>query len=181
MIILFNSVFNYIKNPRLKPLKHITFKQKLELVLQCLPLCIMLGLGFGLLTIILEALSLYSSDSHAFNKLFEEQSKISIIFSAVILAPVIEELIFRGPMTLFNKKYFKIGFYALTIIFGYVHIFNFEITPEIILLSPLLIAPQLAVGSVFGYVRVRLGLVYSMLLHACYNGILVIPAVLTMG
>tara|TARA_R110002049_G_scaffold205968_1_gene376490 strand:- start:2674 stop:3222 length:549 start_codon:yes stop_codon:yes gene_type:complete len=178
MIILFKSVLNFIKNPRLKPLKHATFKQKMALVLQCIPLCIMLGLGFGLLTIILEALGLYSSDSHSINKLLEEQSKINIILSAVILAPVLEELIFRGPMTLFNKKYFKLGFYMLTIIFGYVHIFNFEVTPQILLLSPLLIAPQLVVGSVFGYVRVRLGLIYSMFLHASYNGILVIPAVL---
>ena len=181
MVILFKSVFSYLKNPRLKPLKHATVKQKLGVVLQCLPLCIALGLGFGLFTVLLEAAGLYSSDSHAINKLLEEQSKFYIIFSAVILAPIIEELIFRGPITLFNKKYFKLGFYALTFAFGSVHIFNFDISPQLLLLSPILIAPQLVVGAVFGYVRVRLGLAYSMLLHASYNGVLVIPTVLLMG
>ena len=181
MIKLFESIFAYIKNPRPKHLKHISFEQKLAIVLQCVPLCLLIGLGFGVLIAILEAAGVYSSDTHAMNNLFEEKPAIYIIFTAVIVAPIIEELIFRGPITLFNKKYFKIAFYFFTLLFGYVHIFNFEITPKIVLLSPLLVAPQIVVGIVFGYIRVRLGLVYSMLLHACYNGVIVIPSVLLMN
>lgn len=177
---LFFSILKYVKNPRLKQLKHATVQQKVGIVLACVPICIALGLGFGLIIAVLEALGLYSSDDHAVSKLFEEETPLYIISSAVILAPLIEELIFRGPITLFNKKYFKIAFYTFTILFGYVHIFNFDITTQLILLSPLLVAPQIVVGLVFGYVRVRLGLIYSMLLHACYNAVLIIPSVLFM-
>jgi len=178
MKLLFNSILNYVKNPRLKQLKHVTTSQKLSIVFTAIPICILLGLGFGLFIGALESLGLYSQDSHAINKLMEEETPFTIIFTAVIMAPVIEELIFRGPLTLFSTKYFKIAFYVISILFGYVHIFNFEITSQILLLSPLLVAPQIVIGLVFGYVRVRLGLIYSMLLHACYNGILIIPAVL---
>ncbi|RAJ12020.1 CPBP family intramembrane glutamic endopeptidase [Olleya aquimaris] len=177
---LFYSILNYVKNPRLKQLTHITIQQKLSIVFTCVPICIGLGLGFGLVIVVLEALGVYDSDTHAINKLLEEESPAYILFTAVILAPVIEEFIFRGPLTLFNKKYFKIVFYAFAILFGYVHIINFEITTQVILLSPLFVAPQIIIGLVFGYIRVRLGLAYAMLLHACYNGVLMIPSLLFM-
>ncbi len=177
---LFSSILKYVKNPRLKQLKHATVQQKVGIVLACVPICILLGLGFGLTLTVLEASGVYSSDTHAVSKLFEEESPLYIIFSAVILAPAIEELIFRGPITLFKKRYFKIAFYTFTLLFGYVHIFNFEITPQLLILSPLLVAPQIVVGLVFGYVRVRLGLAYSIVLHGCYNGVLIIPAVIFM-
>ncbi|SFJ62600.1 CPBP family intramembrane glutamic endopeptidase [Olleya namhaensis] len=178
---LFSSILKYVKNPRLKQLKHATVQQKVGIVLACVPICIALGLGFGLIIALLEALGVYSPDDHAVSKLFEEETPLYIISSAVILAPIIEELIFRGPITLFSKKYFKIAFYTFSLLFGYVHLFNFEITPQLILLSPLLVAPQIVVGLVFGYVRVRLGLIYSMLLHACYNAVLIIPSVIFMS
>ncbi|WGD34626.1 CPBP family intramembrane metalloprotease [Olleya sp. YS] len=177
---LFYSILDYVKNPRLKQLKHTTVQQKLSIVFACIPICIGLGLSFGLLISIMEVLGVYNSDSHAINKLMEEESPVYILLTAVILAPIIEEFIFRGPLTLFSKKYFKLGFYVLAIVFGYVHLFNFEITTKILVLSPLFVAPQIIIGLVFGYVRVRLGLVYSILLHGCYNGVLMIPAVLFM-
>lgn len=52
------------------------------------------------------------------------------------------------------------------------HITNFEINTTIILLSPVLVLPQILLGGYFGYVRVRLGLQWSILLHSMYNGIL---------
>ena len=181
MIALIYSIFNYLKNPRLKQLQYTSTKTKTKIVLQSVALCISIGIGLGVFSSILAVLGVYNPDTHAIAKLFEEQGALTIIFSAVILAPVIEELIFRGPLTLFNKKYFKIAFYSLALLFGYVHLFNFEITTKVLLFSPLLVLPQIVLGLVFGYIRVRFGLLYSMLLHACYNGVLIIPAALFMG
>lgn len=181
MVILFHSVLNYIKHPRLKQLKYTSSKIKLGVVLQSVGLCLAIGIGIGFFTSFLEILGVYNSDTHAISKLFEESNPLYIIFTAVILAPVIEELIFRGPLTLFSKKYFKIGFYSLALIFGYVHLFNFEITTKILLFSPLLVLPQIVLGLVFGYIRVRFGLIYSILLHAMYNGVIIIPAILFMS
>ena len=57
----------------------------------------------------------------------------------------------------------------LTIAFGYIHIFNFEMNVATILLSPLLVMPQINLGIFAGYIRVCFGLLWSILLHAMYN------------
>ncbi|WP_397362652.1 CPBP family intramembrane glutamic endopeptidase [Olleya sp. R77988] len=181
MVALFYSVLNYIKQPRLKRLRHTSFEKKFTIVIQCVALSLIIGISLGVFPVILELLGLYQSDTHAIARLFEEESPLYIVFSAVILAPVVEEIIFRGPLTLFGKKYFRIVFYAFALLFGYMHLFNFNITTQILILSPLLVATQIILGLVFGYIRVRFGLIYSILLHMFYNGIIVIPVVLVMS
>ena len=99
---------------------------------------------------------------------------LQIFLLGAMLMPVLEETIFRGPITEFKKpKSFKIAFYTFALLFGSIYISNFEITTNVLLLSPLFVLPQILLGSYFGYIRVRLGLTWSMLLHGCYNGILI--------
>ena len=57
----------------------------------------------------------------------------------------------------------------LRLLFGFVHITNFDFTTSVLLLSPILVLPQLLVGGYFGYIRVRFGLQWSILLHGSYN------------
>jgi len=91
----------------------------------------------------------------------------------VVLAPVLEEMIFRGPLGFFKTSpYFPFAFYCSFVLFGLIHLGNFEITPAVLLLSPLLVAPQTIMGVFLGYIRVRLGLSWAILLHASHNGIL---------
>ena len=112
--------------------------------------------------------------THITDSLFDDSNGFKILFFAAILAPLIEELIFRGPLVYFSQpRAFKIAFYVIGIIFAYVHIFNFEITTNVILFSPLLVAPQFFIGLIFGFIRIRFGLIWSILLHSIYNGILV--------
>lgn len=181
MIALIHSIYQYLKKPRLKQLRYTADATKTKIVFQSVALCIAVGLGLGIFTSILAILGVYNPDTHAIAKMFEEEETYSIILGAVVIAPIAEELIFRGPLTLFSKKYFRIAFYSFAIIFGYVHLLNFEITTKILIFSPLLVLPQIVLGLVFGYIRVRFGLLYSMLLHGCYNGVLIIPAALFMG
>ncbi len=116
---------------------------------------------------------------HAIDDLFDNNSEIKIFFLAVIVAPFFEELIFRGPLLFFkNSKYFPIALYIFTIAFGLIHISNFELSTQVLLLSPLLVAPQISVGFLLGYIRVKFGLIWSMALHACYNMVLIIPLLL---
>ena len=113
-------------------------------------------------------------DTHKVEEMFKGMGILEILLIAAIITPIIEELIFRAPMTLFKKpKSFKYAFYVSFSLFGFIHIFNFELTTNVLLLTPLLVLPQLLVGSYFGYIRVRFGLLWSMLLHGCYNGILI--------
>ncbi|KQV87175.1 hypothetical protein ASD15_28450 [Massilia sp. Root351] len=53
--------------------------------------------------------------------------------------------------------------------FAVIHIGNFEYSQQAAFLMPLVLLPQLFCGLVFSYLRIRHGLLYSMLLHAAYN------------
>jgi hypothetical protein len=96
---------------------------------------------------------------------------------AVVLAPVLEEGLFRAPLYFFRRPgLFPWAFYGFTTAFGLLHAFNFPAWRENWALLPLLIAPQCATGVFLGFIRVRFGLPWSMGLHALYNLILLGPA-----
>lgn len=71
------------------------------------------------------------------------------------------------------RKYYKVIFYSVTIIFAYIHLFNFEISSSILLLSPLLVLPQFIAGIHFGYIRVKCGFLWGCFMHGLYNSILI--------
>lgn len=76
---------------------------------------------------------------------------------------------------LFYIKYYSYIFYSLAIVFGYVHIANFEeITTRILLLSPLIVLPQILLGLGMGYVRVRLGFWYGVSFHILHNSMMIL-------
>jgi membrane protease YdiL (CAAX protease family) len=77
-----------------------------------------------------------------------------------------------------DSPYFKYAFYMSVLLFGVVHIFNFQGDAQLYFFAPLLIAPQLIAGIFLGYIRVKLGLKWSILLHASYNTILIGPVLL---
>lgn len=113
---------------------------------------------------------------HAIDDLVGNNSAILIFILAVVVAPVVEELIFRGPLVWFKKSnYFPIVFYLFSICFGFVHLTNFELTTQVWILSPFLVAPQISVGVLLGFIRVKFGLLWSMALHASYNSVFIFP------
>jgi len=116
---------------------------------------------------------------HAIDDLFENNSAIVIFLLAVLVAPFLEELLFRGPLLFFkSSKYFSIVFYLFTFTFGFIHITNFELTTQVWLLAPILVAPQISVGFLLGFIRIKFGLIWSMAMHAIYNLILIFPLML---
>lgn len=108
-------------------------------------------------------------------ELMKNMSKLNVFLIVVIAAPLSEELLFRAPIAFFHhKKYFKLIFYTFAIAFGLVHLSNFEITTNVLLLAPILVAPQIILGGYLGFIRVRFGLIWSILLHASYNAFFVL-------
>ncbi|MEL7161748.1 MAG: CPBP family intramembrane glutamic endopeptidase [Bacteroidota bacterium] len=79
-----------------------------------------------------------------------------------------------------DRHYRKI-FYFSAILFAYVHLSNFELTTTVLLLSPILVAAQFWMGTLGGFLRARYGFVWTLLLHALHNLILVGGAVLGDG
>jgi len=71
----------------------------------------------------------------------------------------------------FYEKWIGFFFYSSTIIFGLIHISNFQlINQQALLLAPLLVLPQLLVGFLLGFVRLQYGFWWCVLVHAFHNG-----------
>lgn len=202
MIKTFTDFFTFIWKPKLEkdPNKDILYRIKVFIIL----LTFSFFVSFFLLIImgILTTIGIIEQGEHVFDDLFEKNSLLRIFFLAAIAAPIVEELIFRAPLTIFksplilfknpiklfkreiilrkkplvlfkNSKTFRIAFFSFALLFGYVHITNFEISTNVLLFSPILVAPQIYLGLILGYIRVRFGLIWSILMHGIYNGILV--------
>jgi len=169
----------FAKNPVYKQDITTPFSNKLRTFFKLLIIALCTSIVLLLIASAVENLLQLEMGKHAMDDLFENYSPLLIFFLAVIIAPFFEELLFRGPLVFFkNYNYFKIVFYAFTIAFGFMHISNFEMSTQVVLFSPLLVAPQISVGFLLGFIRVKFGLVWSMALHACYNMVLIVPVLI---
>lgn len=174
MISILNELIQYLINPILEKDENKNFLYRFKVLIYLLSISFMFSFLISTITRLLTLVGVLQDISHITDSLFDDSNGFKILFFAAILAPLIEELIFRGPLIYFNQpRVFKIAFYTIGVIFAYVHIFNFEITTNVLLFSPLLVAPQFFIGLIFGFIRIRFGLIWSILLHSIYNGILV--------
>lgn len=168
-----NELIAYIKNPVLEKDENLNFSYRLKKFFSIFFISLLTSFFFTILISLLEESGLISTEKHSVENLFKKLSALHFFIFAVVVAPLIEESIFRAPLTLFKKKKnFKIAFYVFAISFGFIHITNYEITKSILLFSPLLIAPQIFAGFYFGFIRVKFGLMWSIALHATYNAFL---------
>jgi membrane protease YdiL (CAAX protease family) len=173
MLTIIKELFFYIKNPVLEEDQNKAFNYRFRFFLKLLGISIFFGIALTPIFVIFEEIGWIDMDQHKLEEAFKGMSPLVILLIAGILVPVIEELIFRAPITLFsNPNSFKWAFYVFTLTFGFIHITNYELNTTIWLLSPFLVLPQLIVGISLGFIRVRFGLLWSILLHASYNTIL---------
>lgn len=182
MIDTYNSILKYLKHPLYEPIAGLSISDKLKTVGYALIICFVFVFISAIPIYVIGETNIINLEEHATSQLFENYSPMVILFLAAVVAPIMEELIFRAPLYLFRKvkNNFKYIFYGVALIFGFIHISNYEITTTSILLSPILVAPQIIAGLILGYVRVRLGLTYSILLHSTFNGLAIIPSILFM-
>lgn len=116
-----------------------------------------------------------------------------MLLFGVLFAPVLEELIFRFPLK-YKRNYFarlidyftngwlrnhwgkvfKYFVYLLTIGFGMMHLFNYDInTPLFYALSPIIVGTQLIGGLTLSYTRIKLGFLWGVVQHVVFNFIFV--------
>ncbi|MGJ5640987.1 CPBP family intramembrane glutamic endopeptidase [Formosa sp. S-31] len=172
----------YLRQPDCQNTDLFSGFTKFQVITVALVIAFVLNFGFTIVFTILDILQIINFEDHASTILFEEFPPYAIVLLGVIVAPVLEELIFRAPIPLFCKfkNWFRFIFYGFAILFGVIHITNFEITKNVLLLAPVLVAPQILIGFFLGVIRMQYGLIHSILFHALYNGVLIIPAVLLM-
>ncbi|MGI9552690.1 MAG: CPBP family glutamic-type intramembrane protease [Aurantibacter sp.] len=176
---MLEQLLQFVKNPVYIEDENSDSRYRQKVFVRLLIYALAVNIGLGFVIGMLEPVFGIDLGEHALDKVMEEYSLAFLFLVAVILAPLMEEVIFRGPMVFFRDKgYFKIVFWLLTLIFGFYHVTNFEITTTVLLLSPLLVLPQIIVGAILGFIRVRFGLPWAIGLHAVYNLILLGPLLL---
>jgi hypothetical protein len=171
----FQELLVYLKNPILEKDENQDFNYRIKKFSHLLVICLLTGLLITPIFAIIEELGWVNMDDHAMEDMMKDFTKPIIFLLVVVIAPLFEELIFRAPLPLFKGKMsFRIGFYVFAVLFGLVHISNFTMTTNVLLLAPILVLPQTLLGGYLGFIRVRFGLGWSMALHACYNGVLML-------
>lgn len=174
----FQELIIYLKNPLLEEDPNKNNSYRFTKFLHLLLISFITAMVSLALIGLVDELGLVNlAEDHKAEELFNSLPKIVVFFLVVVLAPLLEESIFRAPLTAFKKgKQFRIAFYIFAILFGFVHITNYEISTNVLLLSPILVLPQTLLGFYLGFIRVRFGLLWSIALHAVYNGIFVISS-----
>lgn len=169
-----DELIAYVKNPTNQQDPNTRFLYRLKKVGSILSICFASTFILTILLSFLEGLGLLETGKHAIEDILNTKNDLLFFVLAVIVAPLVEETIFRAPLTLFKSpKNFRIAFYTSTFLFGYMHLFNYELTSNVLIFSPILVAPQLVIGWYLGFARIRFGLLWSIVLHGTYNGILV--------
>jgi hypothetical protein len=150
-----------------------------------------------LLILLIQQISNLDLDNHAVSDLSNQFGMIGLILLGGIISPFIEEIIFRLPLnyrrnylfklvgTVVGKrrvknfwfKYYTVFFYLFIIAFGLVHISNYkDESLAILILSPILVLPQIIGGTIMAYLRMKLGFFWGFLQHAIFNSALLIIA-----
>ncbi len=71
------------------------------------------------------------------------------------------------------NRYPHAVFYSTALLFGAVHITNYD--PQVWPFLPVLVLPQIIIGLLLGFVRLRYGFIWAFLLHAFHNSCLLLP------
>lgn len=102
-------------------------------------------------------------------------------FLYVLLIPFFEELFFRYFLRrtgflkyIFSEKvwhkFYPIFFYSSVLMFGFVHITNYEFTSIwIYVLAPILVLTQIIGGAIMSYLRIRFNFWLGFMYHALWN------------
>jgi len=121
---------------------------------------------------------LNKSSIFEFDRFFLPKFISSILIGISVFLVLNRELRIRDFFEKVWIKYFKYFFYFSVLIFGISHLNKYSLSPGIYFLSPLLIAPQLISGTIWGYVRVKYGIFWSTLHHIIHNLCFYIPLLL---
>ncbi len=107
---------------------------------------------------------------------FRSEVEFVIGFSIfLIIVILITGLYSRKNIENFISKKFKYFFYASAIIFGLLHATNFTGNVYLIIgFSFILGGPQIILGLILGFIRMKYGLIYSILFHFIINSTLLL-------
>jgi membrane protease YdiL (CAAX protease family) len=141
-------------------------------------------------------------ENHRLTAILQQYPIWKVVCLVVVVAPFVEELVFRSYLRFKNNNlaqvisliasltgknnkarteialsnfwlnHFSGIFYFSAVLFGFIHLTNYEFNFTILLLSPMLILPQFIAGLFLGYLRIKYDLILAYIMHAIHNAIL---------
>ncbi len=171
---MIREVLQFIKSPQAHWDEELSVGQKFRIFLKLLASTILISIALTPVISLLEHFNVIDTSTHAVSELLETFSPALVLFIAAILMPLLEEAFFRAPLIgLKRSKNFNIWLYIFIAAFALIHITNFDMSPKILLLAPLLVLPQLNLAIFASYICVRFGYLWAVLLHGTYNFIFI--------
>jgi hypothetical protein len=101
---------------------------------------------------------------------FFKGSNFKLILFIIFLIVFLIILINFANCKSFIIRNYRFFFYFTAILFGLLHIFNFNgITLSNIIWTPLIVIPQIIMGFLLGYFRITYGFIYAVICHSLIN------------
>jgi len=199
----FKEFTKFLKNPIELRDSNQSFQQKRKVFLSLLVIDFLVaGIITGIVAII-EVFGLNLTESNNVMKVLEQFPIWLMLSLGIIIIPFVEEFVLRFPLRFrcnflvrliillssmtgrrnkikitislqrfWRRRYGNI-FYLFAMLFGLLHIANYEVSLVILLFTPLLVASQFVGGLMMGYLRVRYNFMLGFLFHAVFNGIVI--------
>ena len=203
----YSDLFIFLKKPVDAPTNNRPIASKAKRLFTILLLDISLMAICLLLLKIIESTGLYSTNDNKLNELLKTMPAAVFAILGVLIIPFTEEVIFRLYLRyntnyllrflvslsfvagkknkvrveawvkkIWHQQYRYI-FYLAALLFGFIHIFNYEYDLKMLILFPLITIPQIVGGILLGYLRVRFNLIWGFFLHALHNAIFLLPVI----
>jgi hypothetical protein len=129
---------------------------------------IFLSLSISMSTYYITTINIFNTYTTDFNNGFLIRVSVSILLGSIafIILKKNAQYISR-----FWKNHFRWIFYFSIVVFGLVHIINYELNIRNILLGPIIVLPQLISGTFLGFIRIKYGFIYGYTAHILNNSI----------
>ncbi|MCU0440807.1 MAG: CPBP family glutamic-type intramembrane protease [Bacteroidia bacterium] len=93
------------------------------------------------------------------------------LFTILLTWPYLKQ--YQFTCIRFLLKYFHIHVWLSAVVFAMMHVTNYTLySTTALLLSPLLVLPQLFAGLTLSYIRLKYGILSSIIMHGLHNGLL---------
>lgn len=99
----------------------------------------------------------------------EQATLMSVILIAVLSIILYFRLRGENQLDNFSNRYYPYLFYAAALLFAFAHVFNYELASDQMWMTPILVLPQMLLGLMLGFLRVKYGLWASIMAHAMNN------------
>ena len=131
---------------------------------------IFLALTLGVLTYYIVSKGVYHTKLSDVYDHFAQRCLISLGMVGITYALSSNSKV-KKNLELFWTNNFKWIFYFCCLAFAWIHIFNYELSVEHLLLMPIITLDKLVSALCYGYTRVTYGFVYSLAIHMLNNTI----------